>query len=80
MAKVEDYLVFSNPPMAYARANMSLALSTSGGKTWDYRSGLFSSLIIQIYEVVFRKTLNKNVLLIPIVIEPFTNRGHNNII
>ena len=37
MAQVDDYLVFSNPPMAYARANMSLALSTTGGKTWDYR-------------------------------------------
>jgi len=34
---IGQYTVFSNPPMSFARANMSLALSTTGGHTWDYR-------------------------------------------
>jgi len=37
MSKIGDYLVFSNPPMSYARANLSLAISLTGGHTWDYR-------------------------------------------
>ena len=37
VVQVGEYTVFSNPPMSYARANLSLALSLSGGHQWDYR-------------------------------------------
>jgi len=34
---VGQYTAFSNPPMSFARANMSIALSTTGGDSWEYR-------------------------------------------
>jgi len=34
---IGPYTVFSNPPMSYARANMSIALSLTGGLDWQYR-------------------------------------------
>lgn len=37
IVQIGPYTAFSNPPMSYARANMSIALSTDGGRTWDYR-------------------------------------------
>ena len=37
IAQIGPYTAFSNPPMSYARANLSIALSLSGGKNWDYR-------------------------------------------
>ena len=37
IVQIGPYTAFSNPPMSYARANMSIALSTNGGRTWDYR-------------------------------------------
>ena len=37
IAKIGDYTAFSNPPMSYARSNLSIALSSDGGHMWDYR-------------------------------------------
>ena len=38
VAQIGEYTAFSNPPMSYARANLSIALSKNGGQSWDYRS------------------------------------------
>ena len=35
--QIGPYTAFSNPPMSFARANLSIALSLSGGEHWDYR-------------------------------------------
>ena len=37
IAQIGPYTAFSNPPMQYARANLSIALSLNGGYDWDYR-------------------------------------------
>ena len=37
IAQIGPYTAFSNPPMSYARANMSIALSLTGGQDWQYR-------------------------------------------
>merc|ERR1711936_83789 len=34
---IGNYTAFSNPPMSFARANMSIALSLTGGHDWTYR-------------------------------------------
>ena len=38
VVQIGPYTAFSNPPMSYARSNLSLALSLSGGQQWDYRN------------------------------------------
>lgn len=37
IVQIGPYTAFTNPPMSFARANLSLALSLSGGERWDYR-------------------------------------------
>jgi len=37
IVQIGPYTAFTNPPMSFARANLSLALSLSGGEHWDYR-------------------------------------------
>ena len=37
VVQIGPYTAFSNPPMSFARSNLSLALSLSGGQHWDYR-------------------------------------------
>ena len=37
VVQIGEYTAFSNPPMSYARANLSIALSKNGGQSWDYR-------------------------------------------
>ena len=40
VVQIGEFTAFSNPPMSYARANLSIALSKSGGLSWDYRLDL----------------------------------------
>ena len=37
VVQIGPYTAFSNPPMSFARSNLSLALSLSGGQDWAYR-------------------------------------------